>query len=46
MAKVILEPLGDSRETFLPGEAWVNQLKGNQKLNHALREKRAAVRAG
>ncbi len=46
MAKVILEPLGDSRETFLPGEAWDNQLKGNLKLNHALREKRAAVRAG
>ena len=46
MAKVILEPLGDSRETFLPGEAWDNQLDGNNKLNHALREKRAEVRAG
>jgi len=46
MAKLILDPVGDPRERFLPGEAWENQVAGTSKLNQALREKRDQVRAG
>ena len=46
MAKVILEPIGAPRETFLAGEAW-NAQRGHQEvLNQALVAKREEVRAG
>jgi acetyl-CoA carboxylase carboxyltransferase component len=46
MAKVLLEPIGDPRERFLPGDAWRLQGERMAGLNRALRGKRDQVRAG
>jgi 3-methylcrotonyl-CoA carboxylase beta subunit len=46
VAKVILEPIGDPRERFLPLETWRAQRQHIGRLNDDLRAKRAWVRAG
>jgi acetyl-CoA carboxylase carboxyltransferase component len=46
VAKVILEPIGDARERFLPDDAWAGQLEAMQNLNAGLQAKRDEVRAG
>ncbi len=46
MAKVILEPIGEARERFLPEEAWRAQREHMEGLNRALQAKRDEVRAG
>ena len=46
MAKVILEPVGEPRERFLPDDAWREQREHMEGLNRALRARRDEVRAG
>src|SRR5574341_2254088 len=46
VAKVILEPLGDPRERFLPDDAWCEQRDHMEGLNRALRARRDEIRAG
>jgi len=46
VAKVVLEPIGGARETFLPEAAWSAQLEGMRALNRDLQNKRDAVRDG
>lgn len=46
MAKVILDPIGEPRERFLPDEAWRAQREHMEELNRALRARRDEVRAG
>jgi 3-methylcrotonyl-CoA carboxylase beta subunit len=46
VAKVVLEPIGGARETFLPEPAWIAQLEGMRALNRDLQDKRDAVRDG
>ena len=46
MAKVLLEPLGDPRERFLPDDAWRTQKARMAALTADLEAKRATVRAG
>lgn len=46
MAKVILEPIGEPRERFLPDAAWAEQLAGMQELERELERKRTTVRDG
>lgn len=46
MAKVLLDPIGELRERFLPNEAWVRQREAVAALGAALQDKRDVVRAG
>jgi acetyl-CoA carboxylase carboxyltransferase component len=46
MAKVLLEPVGEARERFLPDDAWSSQRARMAALNGDLEAKRATVRAG
>ena len=46
MAKVILEPIGDARDRFLPDEAWRAQWEHMGGLVRALQARRDEVRAG
>ncbi len=46
MAKVILEPIGEPREKFLPDETWRDQRAHMEGLNRALQARRDEVRAG
>ncbi len=46
MAKVILEPIGEPRERFLPEETYRAQREAMERLNRSLRAKREEVRAG
>ena len=46
MAKVILQPIGKSRESFLPDEIWKHQRGEMQGLIDRLIEERQSVAAG
>ncbi len=46
MAKVILEPIGEAREHFLPDDAWAAQRDHMTALREALQGKRDEVRSG
>ena len=46
MAKVVLEPIGDPRETCLPEETWTAQKEAMASLTGALAARREDVRAG
>jgi 3-methylcrotonyl-CoA carboxylase beta subunit len=46
VAKVVLEPIGTSRERFLPEALWRSQRERLGELNAALEDKRREVRAG
>jgi len=46
MAKVVLEPIGDAREQFLPDALWSDQLAAMRALGDELQRKREAVRDG
>ena len=46
MAKVILDSVGDARESFLPDSVWEAQVEAMAGLVAGLEEKRAAVRDG